>query len=283
MKSILFIKRNQQLINEENNRREFFRFLQDEGKTRLREVVENSELGEMLSESLVGIVRDERKFLTGENYRQLFEFAALLNKKWHKKQLRVWYVKHDDYDSDIVNSFNEWSTNTGIDFIVANSVDESDIRMSFESNAGHWSYIGRDAEHSSLIGKATINFDPVNLREINHEKRVGIMLHEVGHALGLVHEHQKDNSPIIWNKEKVYSDCFIWYGWDRTKVDLNIFNTYNSNELFYSKAFDAHSIMLYAIPYGWSANYQINEMNKTLSSIDKTFVKAFYSGVIKKK
>jgi hypothetical protein len=101
-------------------------------------------------------------------------------------------------------------------------------------------------------------------------------MHELGHSLGLIHEHQKDISPIIWNKSQVYQDCYTWYGWDNAKVDHNIFNAYNSNDLFYSKEFDIDSIMIYAIPNGWSTNYQINEMNKELSEYDKKFAKAFY-------
>ena len=93
MKSILYIKRNQQLITEENRRRDFFRFIQDKGKLQLREVIDNSELGQLLNENVVGVIRDETKFLTGDSYNKLFEFAALLNKKWKKKNLRIMVIK----------------------------------------------------------------------------------------------------------------------------------------------------------------------------------------------
>lgn len=279
MKSILFIKRNLSLITEEKTKRDFFRFLQDEGKSNLREVIENSSLGGMLNESVVNIVRDETKFLTGENYQQLFEFAALLSKKWNKKELRVLFINHMDYHDELINAFNEWSNHSGIAFVFAHGEDDSDIRISFERNGGHWSYIGREAEHPSLKGKATVNFDPVDFERCDSQTRFGIMLHEIGHSLGLIHEHQKEISPIIWNKDRVYQDCLSWYGWNGNKVDHNIFNTYNSNELFYSKTFDQKSIMVYAIPTDWSKNYVINDMNKTLSDIDKSFVKAFYAGL----
>lgn len=277
MKSILFIKRNQQLITEENNRREFFRFMQDKGKLYLREVVDNSELGELLHESVVNVIRDEKRFLSADNYEKLFEFAALLNNKWKKKSLRIMTIKQPGYESELINAFNEWSKYTEIDFVMANGFNDSDIRISFEENSGHWSYIGSEAENHSLAGKATINFDPIDFQRINEEHRYGIILHEIGHSLGLIHEHQKENSPIIWNKAQVYNDCKTWYGWDNAKVDHNIFNSHNSNDLFYSKEFDTDSIMLYAIPNGWSSNYHINETNKHLSDFDKKFAKAFYS------
>jgi len=277
MKSILFIKRNQQLITEEHIRHDFFRFMQDEGKQHLKKLIDNSEFGELLNESVVNVIRDKTNFIPGDQYEKLFEFAALLNKKWKKKKLRVFIINQLRYENELICAFNEWSNYTGIDFVIAYDIHDSDIRISFEDNGGHWSYIGNEAEHHSLIGKPTINFDPIDFQTINDETRCGIILHEIGHSLGLIHEHQKENSPIIWNKAKVYDDCKNWHQWDNAMVDHNIFNSYNSNDLFYSKKFDTDSIMIYAIPYGWSSNYQINEINKHLSDFDKKFAKAFYS------
>jgi len=276
MKSILYIKRNQQLITEENLRRDFFRFIQDNGKVKLREILDNSELGQLLNESVVSVIRDETKFMTGDSYKRLFEFAALLNKKWKKKDIRIMVINQLNFHSEFINALNEWNKCTGIDFVMANGYDDSDVRISFEENQGHWSYIGNEAEDSSLIGKPTVNFDPKDLNRLDSNSIKAIILHEIGHSLGLIHEPQKDNSPIIWNKSQVYQDCYTWYGWDKAMVNHNIFNTYNSNDLFYSKEFDIDSIMIYAIPHGWSTNYQINQMNKELSIYDKKFAKAFY-------
>lgn len=277
MKSILYIRRNQQLITEENLRRNFFRFIQDHGKLQLLEIIDNSELGQFLNESVVSVIRDETKFMTGDSYKKLFEFAALLNKKWNKKNLRIMVINQLNYHSEFYNALNEWSKCTGFDFVMANGYDDSDIRISFEENQGHWSYIGNEAEDSSLKGKSTVNFDPKDLNQLDSNSIKAIILHELGHSLGLIHEHQKDNSPIIWNKSQVYQDCYTWYGWDKAMVDHNIFNNYNSNDLFSSKEFDINSIMLYAIPHGWSTNYQVNQMNKALSNHDMKFAKAFYS------
>jgi hypothetical protein len=277
LKTVLFIKRNQQIINEENARRDFFRFLQDEGNSKMRKLVEDSPLSEMLNENFINTLREEKHFSFENSFQKLYEFAAVLDKKWNKKKLRVLIVKQDEYSGEIINAFNEWGQYTDIEFFVATRLDDSDIRVTFERNSGHWSFIGREAENFSLIGNPTLNFDPSDLERLDSSKRFGIFLHEIGHSLGLIHEHQKENSPIVWSQSTVYNDCEDWFSWDKAMVDHNIFNSYNSNELFYSKKFDIKSIMIYAIPSGWSTNYQIDEMNTSLSEIDKSFAKAFYS------
>lgn len=277
MKSILYVKRNIQLINEDQDRRNFFRFFQDQNNGLLRKQVEETELGNLLNENFKNVIKNESKFLSEENYEKLYEFAALLYNKWNKRILRINLLNKLAYESEIINAFIEWSEYTGLEFQFTEKIEDSDIRISLESNSGHWSYIGKQAEHSSLKGKATINLDPVDFNILDSKSRYGIILHEIGHSLGLLHEHQKENSPINWNKEKVYEDCLKWNNWDKDVVDHNIFNSYNSNDLFYSKEFDPYSIMIYAIPEGWSSNYLINESNKSLSSIDKTFAKAYYS------
>ena len=277
MKSILYIKRNLQLINEEKKRREFLRFLQNKNNRLLRKEIEETELANLLNENLKNIIKDKSMFLSQDNYEKLYEFAALLYNKWNKKVLRVKFIGKMDYESEIINAFIEWSEHTGIEFQYTENIGDSDIRISLESNSGHWSFIERQAEHTSLEDKATVNFDPIDFMVLDSKSRYGIILHEIGHSLGLLHEHQKENSPIDWNREKVYEDCLSWYNWDRDMVDHNIFNSYNSNDLFYSKEFDSSSIMIYAIPKGWSSNYLINEVNTSLSSTDKKFAKAYYS------
>lgn len=278
MEAVLFIKRNLQLITEDNQRREFFRFFQDQGNSKLMEIVQDSKMSKVLNENFVNQVREDKRFLSQSNYQRIFEFASLIYKKWNKKELKVFYSGMPaEYASNLSNAFAEWGKYSGIGFIIAGDINDSDIRISFERNGGHWSYIGREAENSSLSGQPTMNFDPANLEILDQKKIYGIFLHEIGHSLGLIHEHQKDTSPINWNKQNVYRDCHNWYGWNKDKVDLNIFNSYNSNELFYSKEFDVESIMIYSIPVGWSSNYEIKEMNTELSELDKIFIEAFYS------
>ena len=62
-------------------------------------------------------------------------------------------------------------------------------------------------------------------------------LHEFGHALGLIHEHQSPTAGINWNKEVVYQDM-AGQGWSRAKVDQHIFKKYSTREITNYSAFD---------------------------------------------
>lgn len=62
------------------------------------------------------------------------------------------------------------------------------IRITFDPSAGNWSALGSLAQNVATA-QATMNlgwiFDSVD----EHPFEKGVMLHEFGHALGLVHEY----------------------------------------------------------------------------------------------
>jgi len=70
-------------------------------------------------------------------------------------------------------------------------------------------------------------------------------IHEIGHAIGLLHEHQHPRSGITWDAEQVYKT--MWY-WTKAVVDFNILKVYAENELSDFTAFDPFSIMMYGLP-----------------------------------
>lgn len=72
-----------------------------------------------------------------------------------------------------------------------------------------------------------------------------VILHEFGHALGCVHEHQSPLQDIVWNKEQVYTDLGgPPNNWSRDKVDSNMFKKYDFT-VAQQRMFDLASIMLY--------------------------------------
>ncbi|KAF8630525.1 hypothetical protein AX15_002871 [Amanita polypyramis BW_CC] len=99
-----------------------------------------------------------------------------------------------------------------------------------------------------------------------------VTLHEFGHALGLVHEHNRPDYPIRWNKEAVYQ---AHPNWSKEKVKRNIFNKYDPDEL-QASTFDPNSIMIYRIPPEWTYGTFSTEWNTELSRKDKSFIAKLY-------
>jgi len=116
-------------------------------------------------------------------------------------------IKFDFNEADSADSYREWTKN---------DVEKaSDIRISFESTAenyGYWSAIGNDIDYVA-DGEAfypanipTMNFE--DLRAHPHDKQRAFVLHEFGHAIGFLHEHQspagKCDSEFRWHDDEGY-------------------------------------------------------------------------------
>jgi len=103
-----------------------------------------------------------------------------------------------------------------------------------------------------------------------------VVVHEFGHAIGAIHEHQNPKAALNWNKPEVYR---VFSGppnfWSKADIDHNILKRYSSITTNSSK-FDAKSIMLYAFPGGLFKDGLGTESNRKLSATDKSFIKKMY-------
>ena len=99
-----------------------------------------------------------------------------------------------------------------------------------------------------------------------------VILHEFGHAIGLIHEHQNPVHGIRWNKDVVYRDLGgPPNNWPKATVDFNMFATYDRSQVNATDV-DPKSIMLYAIPATWTLDGFSSEPNAVLSDLDKAFI-----------
>jgi len=76
---------------------------------------------------------------------------------------------------------------------------EAELRIGFMPGDGSWSYLGRDC---LLVpqGERTMNFG----WDLRTSYGRSTARHEIGHALGMPHEHQNPHAGIIWDTEAVY-------------------------------------------------------------------------------
>lgn len=168
----------------------------------------------------------------------------------------------------------EWSRNANIRFIEVNNPNtRSHIRISFRTrDTTSWSVLGNQAQHVNQ------NEPTMNLGFAPNETDVRILrsviLHEFGHALGLIHEHQSPVSNIPWNRPVVYA-YFAQYGLPSEWVDRWIFRREDATSHIAS-TLDRFSIMMMVIPPPFTDNQFVVEWNTVLSAMDRQFIARRY-------
>lgn len=139
------------------------------------------------------------------------------------------------------------------------------VRIDFDPNRGSWSLVGTDCINNK--DGATMNFGWFD---------VGTVLHEFGHLLGMIHEHQNPRgNKIKWNKNKVYQWAEDTQGWDKTETDNNILNAYNIDHINGSD-FDPLSVMLYFFPSSLTLDGKGTNQNLRFSGIDVMWISEMY-------
>jgi serralysin len=149
---------------------------------------------------------------------------------------------------------------------------DATIRIAFE-NAGSWSFVGKDClAHAE---GATMNFGWLS-PDLDEAAFRSVVLHELGHALGLIHEHQNPSVKIDWNRDAVYRDYAKPPNqWPRDRVDANVFAPHDAATTQFTE-WDRHSIMMYPIPPEHLQSGEPVGWNTELSDADKAFIESLY-------
>jgi len=207
----------------------------------------------------------------------------------------------------VIQNAKEWEKYANISFkFVPDSTSTTDLRIQLGRGKGHNSAVGTEARFRPQ-SQQTINFDTLFFADqeyyLQRLKNKGIMppynwnhlitemkedpnhwnlkelrrvvMHEFGHVLGLLHE-QSYPGAIHWKKtDSVYDYYSRTQGWNKDKVDFNVFNVANQ---FYTNGtqYDPLSIMHYAIESWQTTDGYSKEDNFELSEGDKKLVEALY-------
>ena len=168
----------------------------------------------------------------------------------------------------------EQYANIHIDFI---KTKDEQVRISFMADSGSWSAVGKDALNTTYFpkDKPTMNFGWLedNTDDQEYER---VVLHEFGHALGCIHEHQSPTEHLQWNKQAVYAQFSgPPNNWSKAEIDSNILNKYSPQGIN-DTIFDRHSIMLYQFPAALFLNNLGTPNNYQLSAKDKAFIAKTY-------
>lgn len=204
--------------------------------------------------------------------------AALLNEfKWQSgTQVKVRFVEGDPQLQERVRAVAEEWTGSSMANLSLQFVDEgdADIRIAFQQGDGSWSYLGTMCQQIPA-DEPTMNYGWLEPDSTDDELR-RVVLHEFGHALGLIHEHQNPNRPIAWNRAAVIADLSgPPNNWDEATIEHNIFKQYDPESLL-STPTDALSIMMYPIPASWTTDGFSADLNRDLSDTDQKFIRDAY-------
>jgi serralysin len=151
----------------------------------------------------------------------------------------------------------------------------TDIRIAFKPGNGSWSYLGAQCRNLPEP-QPTMNYGWLTPSSPDDQLR-RVVLHEFGHALGLIHEHQNPTGGIRWNRAAVIRDLSgPPNNWNEQTINNNMFKKYAPG-MVSATPVDKNSIMMYPIPASWTeGGYFSADLNNELSTSDKKFIAENY-------
>lgn len=209
-------------------------------------------------------------------------------------------------DRVILNA-REWEKHANIKLkFLPDNAGFTHLRVKLGAGLGHNSAVGTEASFRQQ-NEQTINFDtlafadgdyylarvkrkgiqpPYTFDHLKNEMREDpnhwnlpelrrVVMHEFGHALGLLHEQSYPDA-VSWKRtDSIYQYYWETQGWDKQQVDFNVFEV---GSRFYTNGtkYDPKSIMHYSINSWETTNGYAVKNNFELSAGDKILIAALY-------
>ncbi|MFL1548614.1 M12 family metallopeptidase [Pseudomonas sp. D47] len=169
----------------------------------------------------------------------------------------------------VKKAINEWSPHTNLHFKFIKGND-GDIRIAGDNiGLGSWSALGTDALHLHR-SEPTMSIDFTNPDDTARAH----VLHEFGHALGLLHEHQHPECSLNIDEQAAY-EHFTSQNFTKDDVGNNILGQFDASEVKTSE-YDKDSIMHYPFPASLLNGGDEIVFQTKLSVGDKKFMRSMY-------
>lgn len=202
------------------------------------------------------------------NQKGKFYAISAKGKQWRVGEvIDIAFMEGTKSQKEFVKKYaSEWEQYANVKFNWDVSSRNSDVRITFRKNLGSWSYVGTDALFIPK-SQATMNFGWLDESTV---------LHEFGHMLSLLHEHQNPKGGLQWNRDQVIKDLSgPPNNWDLNTIEHNVLNSIPDNSVN-GTTFDPHSIMLYFFPDHWVKSGKGTKQNSSISQLDRDHIAKLY-------
>jgi serralysin len=203
--------------------------------------------------------------------------AVMRDAIWKASEISISFLDGERELQDKVRAVAEqWLSRTSANLYFQWRADtnKTDIRISFRL-AGSWSLLGNQALLETDLTRPTMNFGWLQPGSADEDIQE-VVLHEFGHALGLIHEHQSPEATIPWDREAVIRELSGPPNrWSVQQIERNVLTGFDRSEVR-STSFDPASIMLYPVNPAWTIGGYQTVANKDLSERDIQLIREIY-------
>ena len=188
-----------------------------------------------------------RRTLDPDEMGQIARMAVVNSKRWtNGSTLRCRFLDGSAKMQKKVEALaHQWEQHANLKFKFVTS-GTAEIRISFFADSGSWSAVGRDALNASYfpLHQPTMNYGWLR-DNTNDDEYSRVVLHEFGHAIGCIHEHQSPTFSRLWTRSAVTR---YFQGppnfWSSADINHNVLSKYSAQGVSATR-FDPKSIMLY--------------------------------------